>query len=189
VCRLPSVHPHPFTVGVHVWTRRQLADDLLQAAARRLDDDPEVRAALAPGVDALDPDAAAELLPGIRSAVAAALAEVSDDELVAILARRVRSAQRAEPMGALRQQAATADPGTTWRPRRHLAARWEAERADGMVALVTRVARIDVPARHRAAVAEVLAGDADPATLDPSVHRSLCLAGVLVPVDEPHPSE
>jgi len=181
-----SIH---LTMGVHVWTRRQLADDLLQAAARRLDDDPEVRAALAPGVDALDPDAAAELLPGIRSAVAAALAEVSDDELVAILARRVRSAQRAEPMGALRQQAATADPGTTWRPRRHLAARWEAERADGMVALVTRVARIDVPARHRAAVAEVLAGDADPATLDPSVHRSLCLAGVLVPVDEPHPSE
>ena len=54
-----------------------------------------------------------------------------------------------------------------------------------MTTLVTRVARVDVPAGHRAAVAEVLSGTADPSALDPSVRRSLCLAGLLVPADEP----
>ena len=35
-----SIH---LTMGVHVWTRRQLADDLLRAAGRVLDADPAVR--------------------------------------------------------------------------------------------------------------------------------------------------
>ena len=47
-----SIH---LTIGVHVWTRRQLADDLLRAAGRRLDAEPEVRASLPLGVDPLDP--------------------------------------------------------------------------------------------------------------------------------------
>ena len=47
-----SIH---LTMGVHVWTRRQLADDLLRAAGRGLDADPAVRAALELGVDPLDP--------------------------------------------------------------------------------------------------------------------------------------
>ena len=128
---------------------------------------------------------AAEALPGIRAAVAAALEAVTDEELAAALARRVRAAQRAEPMGALRQHAATHDPATTWRARHHLAPHWEAERADGVTTLVTRVARVDVPAGHRDAVDEVLAGATDPALLDPSVRRSLCLAGLLVPGDGP----
>ncbi len=177
-----SIH---LTMGVHVWTRRQLADDLLRAAGRVLDADPAVRASLELGVDPLDPGVAAEALPGIRAAVAAALEAVTDEELAAALARRVRAAQRAEPMGALRQHAATDDPATTWRPRHHLAPHWEAERADGVTTLVTRVARVDVPAGHRDAVDEVLAGATDPALLDPSVRRSLCLAGLLVPGDGP----
>lgn len=177
-----SIH---LTMGVHVWTRRQLADDLLRAAGRVLDADPAVRASLELGVDPLDPAVTAATLPGIRSAVAAALEQVTDDELADALARRVRSAQRAEPIGALRQHTATDEPGTAWRPRRHLAPHWEAERADGVTPLVTRVARVDVPRGHRAAVEEVLAGAADPADLDLSVRRSLCLAGLLVPADEP----
>ena len=177
-----SIH---LTMGVHVWTRRQLADDLVRAAGRVLDADPAVRASLDLGLDPLDPTVAADALPGIRAAVAAALDAVTDEELAAALARRVRAAQRAEPIGALRQHAATHDPGTTWRPRRHLAPHWEAERADGVTTLVTRVARVDVPSAHRAAVDEVLAGAADPALLDTSVRRSLCLAGLLVPSDDP----
>ncbi len=179
-----SIH---LTMGVHVWTRRQLAEDLLRAAGRVLDDDPEVRASLELGVDPLDPAVARDSLPGIRAAVAAALDRVTDEELAAALARRVRSAQRAEPIGALRQHTATHEPGTTWRPRRHLAPHWEPERAGGVSSLVTRVARVEVPTGHRAAVDEVLAGSADPAILDPSVLRSLCLAGLLVPAEAPRP--
>jgi ribosomal protein L16 Arg81 hydroxylase len=173
-----SIH---LTMGVHVWTRRQLADDLMRAAGRHLDADPQVRAALDLGVDLLDPAVAADLQRGIRSAVAAALDAVTDDELTTALARRVRAAQRAEPLGVLGQHAASADPDTVWRPRRHLAARWEAGRAGGVGTLVTRVARVDVPADHRAAVTAVLSGEADAAHLEPAVRRSLCLAGVLVP--------
>jgi hypothetical protein len=175
-----SIH---LTMGVHVWTRRQLADDLVRAAGRRLDADPAVRAALALGVDPLDPAVVAELLPGVRVAVSTALEAVTDDELAAALARRVRSAQRAEPIRALRQHAASADPGTPWRPRRHLAARWEPGRGGEAATLVTRVARVEVPVEHRAAVHAVLSGDGDTGTLDPAVRRSLCLAGILVPSD------
>ena len=64
---------------------------------------------------------------------------------------------------------------------RSLATRWEDGRTGGTTALVTRVARVELPTEHRAAVAEVLAGSADAAKLDPDVHRSLCVAGVLVP--------
>ncbi len=174
-----SIH---LTMGVHVWTRRQIADDLLRSAGRVLDADPAVRASLELGVD---PAMAGDMLPGIRAAVVAALEQVTDDDLVAALGRRVRAAQRAEPMGALRQHTSTDDPATTWRPRRHLAPHWEPERADGVTTLVTRVARVDVPAGQRAAVDEVLAGAIDPALLDPSVRRSLCLAGLLVPDDAP----
>jgi hypothetical protein len=113
--------------------------------------------------------------------VDAALAAVTDDELTAALARRVRASQRPEPMGVLAQHAATAEPATAWRPRRHLAARWQPGGAQGAHTLVTRVARVDVPADQRAPVEDVLAGRADVAGLDPAVRRSLCLAGLLVP--------
>ncbi len=176
-----SIH---LTMGVHVWTRRQLADDLLRAAGRRLDDDPTVRAALDLGVDPLDPALVGGLRDGIRAAVEAALDAVTDDELAAALAQRVRSSQRAEPLGVLGQHRASTDSDTVWRPRRHLAARWEEARGTGVVTLVTRVARVDVPADRRAAVDEVLAGRADAATLDEGVRRSLCLAGLLVPDDD-----
>jgi lysine-specific demethylase/histidyl-hydroxylase NO66 len=176
-----SIH---LTMGVHVWTRRQLADDVLRAVGRALDADPQVRASLDLGVDPLDRDATGRLLPGIRAAVAAAVAEVTDDELTAALAQRVRSAQRAEPIGALRQHAAASEAGTTWRARRHLAARWEPGRTDGLATLVTRIARVDVPDGHRAAVSALLAGGLSATDLDPDVRRSLCLAGILVPQDD-----
>ena len=173
-----SIH---LTMGVHVWTRRQLADDLLRAAGRHLDDDVAVRAPLALGVDPLDPATSAELHAGVRDAVRRALDEVTDDELAAALARRVRAAQRAEPIGVLGQHAASGDTGTAWRPRRHLAARWEDGSSAGVATLVTRVARVDLPAGHREAVSAVLAGRRSATELDAGVRRSLCLAGLLVP--------
>ena len=177
-----SIH---LTMGVHVWTRRQLADDLLGAAGRRLDADPALRASLELGVDPLDPSATGRLHTGIRAAVAAALDGVTDDELAAALAQRVRAAQRAEPIDVLAQQAATADDETVWRPRRHLAPRWEDGPGPATSTLVTRVARVEVPSGQRRAVASVLDQRADAADLEPSVRRSLCLAGLLVPAKSP----
>ncbi|WP_299444685.1 cupin domain-containing protein [uncultured Phycicoccus sp.] len=166
-----SIH---LTFGVHVWTMRHLAEDLLSAAGRRLDADPALRQALAPGVDALDPAVTAAARDQLRAAVERALDDVTDDDLAAALARRARAAQRAEPLGALAQhQAAGADVGPRWRLREHLAARWEGG------TLVTRVGRLEVAEADRAAVADLLAGRAPepPAGL----LRRLALAGVVVP--------
>ena len=176
-----SIH---LTIGVHVWTHRHLADDLLRAAGRRLDDDLAVRAALPVGVDPLDPRTTSELRARIRAAIDAALDAVADDELAALLAARVRAAQRPEPLGVLGQQAAVTEPTTTWRPRRHLAPRWEGDGPESLQAtLVTRVGRVVVPAGQRRAVDAVLAGVSPAESLGDELRRTLCLAGVLVPAD------
>jgi hypothetical protein len=179
-----SIH---LTIGVHVWTVRHLAEDLLRAAARRLDDDTAVREALPVGVDALDPATTAGARERVRAAVESALDAVTDAELAGLLAARARAAQRAEPLSVLGQHTASADPAAAWRPRRHLAHRWEdttgAPGGAGAAGatLVTRVGRVVVPATARPTVEAVLAGTAAPDSLDPHVWRTLCLAGVLVP--------
>ncbi len=167
-----SIH---LTFGVHVWTLRHLADDLVRAATRHLDADPEVRAALPVGVDALDAGTPAAARKVVREALERALDAVSDDELAATLAQRVRSAQRAEPLGVLAQHAAATAPTTRWRARAHLAPRWE----DGV--LVTRAGRVPVEPDEREAVDALLAGHGSPEALDAATLRALCLAGVVVP--------
>ena len=167
-----SIH---LTFGVHVWTMRHLAEDLLAAAGRGLDADPAMREALAPGVDALDPATTADARQRLREAVRHALDTVTDDDLAAALARRARSVQRAEPLDVLAQhQAAGADVGPSWRLREHLAARWEGG------TLVTRVGRLEVAEADRAVVADLLAGRGAPPPPGELLRR-LALAGILVP--------
>ena len=125
-----SIH---LTMGVHVWTRRQLADDLVRAAGRRLDADP-ARARLARRWASTR---STRRRPPRRSPASGLpslprLDAVTDEELAAALARRVRAAQRAEPIGALRPARGDRRPRHVWRPRRHLAARWEAGRRRGV---------------------------------------------------------
>jgi hypothetical protein len=169
-----SIH---LTFGVHVWTLRHVAEELLRATGRHLDDDPGVRATLPVGTD-LASVGTSPAGSAARAAVQRALDAVGDDELARALAGRVRSAQRAAPLGVLRQHAALAADGTRWRPREHLAARWEGD------VLVTRVGRVTVGPGAREAVDEVLAGRRRVAHLDPVTCTALASAGVLVP-DEP----
>jgi lysine-specific demethylase/histidyl-hydroxylase NO66 len=171
-----SIH---LTFGVHVWTLRHLAEDLVQAATRHLDADREVRASLPVGVDPLGRDTTAAARTLVRKAVERALDEVTDDELAGALARRVRSAQRAEPLDVLAQHSALmSDVPTGWRPRAHLAARWEGE------VLVTRAGRATVTdPRERAAVDEVLARRSPAGALAAETLRALVLAGALVADD------
>ncbi|MBM6405345.1 cupin-like domain-containing protein [Phycicoccus sp. CSK15P-2] len=164
------------TFGVHVWTVRHVAEDLLAAVGRVLDTDPAVREALPLGTDALDPATAGGLRDRVRAAVDAALDAVGDDDLAAALARRARAAQRPEPLDVLAQHAAaSAEVGPRWRLREHLAARWEGD------VLVTRVGRLAVTPEERGAVKRLLAGT-DPEQLPSDLRRRLALAGLLVPV-------
>ena len=172
-----SIH---LTFGVHVWTRRTLAEDLLAAVGRRLDDSEAMREALPLGVDVLDPATTLLARDALRDAVLEALDAVEDEELAAALARRARSAQRAEPLDVLAQHAAAAaDVGPRWRLRDDLATRWEGD------VLVTRVGRVDVAPDERRVVEALLAGaSADHVPAD--LRRRLALAGLLVPAGDEH---
>ncbi|QKE83374.1 cupin domain-containing protein [Arthrobacter sp. NEB 688] len=167
-----SIH---LTFGVHVWTRRTLADDLLAAVGRVLDDDLALRRALPPGVDVLDPRTVASAREALRESVLAALDAVRDEDLAAALARGARAAERAEPLGVLAQHAAAdAEVGPRWRVRDGLAARWEGP------TLVTRVGRVALDSADAAEVGALLAGSSAPDDLAPRLRRRLALAGVLV---------
>ncbi|NHA69421.1 cupin domain-containing protein [Phycicoccus flavus] len=167
-----SIH---LTFGVHVWTGRHLAEDALAATSRRLDADPSLRTALPVGTDVLDPATVAAARDTVRAAVLRAVDALTAEELAAALARRARSAQRAEPLDVLAQhEAGGADVGPRWRLRDGLAHRWE-----GTV-LVTRVGRVEVAADERESVAAVLTG-AEPSGLPADLRRRLVLAGVLLP--------
>jgi hypothetical protein len=175
-----SIH---LTIGVHVWTQRHLAEDLLTAAGHRLDDDVALRESLPVGVDPLDPSTTTALRARVRAAVDTALDAVPDEQLAGMLAARARAAQRAEPLATLRQHVAAEDPHTTWRARRHLAPSWVPGPEDSQCTLVTRVGRVPVPAGDQASVDAVLRGERTAGILDADLRRTLCRAGVLVPVD------
>ena len=171
-----SIH---LTFGVHVWTGRHLAEDLLGAVGRALDADPSLRRALDAGIDPLDPAATAPMRERVAAAVLAAVDAVDDEELAAAFARRVRSAQRAEPLDVLAQHAALigGEEAARWRVRDGLAHRWEG--AD----LRTRLGVLHLDAEQRDALAPVLDGTRSPQTLPADLRRRLVLAGVLVPAE------
>ncbi len=167
-----SIH---LTFGVHVWTGRTLADDLLAAAARRLDADPALREPLPVGVDGLDAATTAGVRESLRDSLIRALDGVTDDDLAAALARRVRSAERAEPLGVLAQhRSAGAEVGPSWRVRQGLAGRWEGDTH------VSRVGRFVAGSGERAVVEGLLAGGRHPESLADDLRRRLVLAGILV---------
>ncbi len=175
-----SIH---LTIGVHAWTRSHVADALLARVTERLADDVEGRRSLpiAPGGSGRSEvgfDDDAEI---VRSLIAKALQDIGVDEIVEGLRSPVRGAQRAEALGVLEQMEQAEDPAATWRPRRHLAAHWEA-RGDECT-LVSRVGRFLVTADERDAVADVLDGIRNPAELGEELRRRLALAGLLVPDD------
>lgn len=176
---LGGVSTH-LTFGIHPWTVRHLVDDLVRAAATRLDADPAARVSLPLGVDALDPATTASHREAVRAALHAAVDAVDDDELAALLAARARAAQRAEPLAVLAQHAAADRTHVhAWRVRDGLAARWEGG------TLVTRVGRVDVPDEARDTVRVVLAGALRPERLHDDLLRRLVLAGVVVPGQHP----
>lgn len=172
---LGGVSTH-LTFGIHTWTVRTLVDDLVRAAGSHLDADPAARTSLPLGTDVLHGATAGDHRAQVRAALEAALDAVTDDELAALLAARARAAERAEPLGVLAQHAAADRTHVhAWRVRDGLAARWEGD------TLVTRVARVEVPADARDALRVVLSGDLDPGRLHDDLLRRLVLAGILVP--------
>ena len=104
---LGDVSTH-LTIGVHPWTRRHLADELVTQAVRRASTDERVRTSLPLGVDLGDPEGWADDLETVRAAVIDALRHASVDDLAATLGGRARGAQRAAPVAPVAQVRAAA---------------------------------------------------------------------------------
>ncbi|GAB3306155.1 cupin [Epidermidibacterium keratini] len=164
-----SIH---LTLGVHVWTRFALAEQLAQAALAALREDPQARATLPLGAESVSEEIAA-----IRTLLAGAI-EQADPE--PDFARAQRAQARPGPLGPLRQLATVTDldDRTRVRLRDALAARLEGSR------LQTRVGWLDFPDDQLPAVRRVLDGASYAASdLGMDLAERLLRAGVLVPAD------
>lgn len=170
------------TVGVHPWTRRHLADELVRVALARALEDVETRRALPAGVDPADPATWAADLELVRSAVVRAVGEMGAEDLAPALARMAREAQRASPLGPLAQlSAANALSGEqllTLRP--HVGARMGALRR-GYAVLESRAGEVTVAEVDLSRVRGLLeVGSATVADLGERLARELMLRGVVV---------
>ncbi|MEP6797092.1 MAG: cupin domain-containing protein [Lapillicoccus sp.] len=179
---LGGVSTH-LTLGIHPWTRRQVADDLVAQALRRLADDPAMRQSLPLGVDLGDADDLAGPVELVRAALRTAIDALGPEDLVDALGARSRRTQRAAPVGPVAQSRAAAAAGdlTTVVLRQHLAPVLQAQ-PGGDSTLVSRAAPVPLPAHESEVVRRLLLeGSAAVSDLGPDLTRRLLLAGVVVP--------
>jgi ribosomal protein L16 Arg81 hydroxylase len=173
------------TIGVHPWTRRHLADELVRVALERASEDPAVRASLPVGTDAADPQAWAADLELVRSALLRALGETGPDDLAPALGQRVRDAQRPAPVHPLAQVRAAEALAALPREhllvlRSHLAARLR-PRGDEYAALDSRAGTVAIADADVAPVRQLLdAGRATVAELGEDLARQLLLSGIVL---------
>lgn len=164
-----SIH---LTLGVHVWTRHAVAEQIVQDALARLRQDPAARQSLPLGVD--DPDG---LVAEVREQLLKALDRADPGPAF----RRTRNGQgRPAPLGPLAQQAAVDALGerSALRLRDGLAAQLDGQR------LHTRVGWLDFDAEQLPVIQRLtdekrcVAGD-----LGLDLARRLLRAGVAVPAE------
>jgi hypothetical protein len=173
---LGDVSTH-LTVGVHPWTRRHLADELVERALAVASEDERVRASLGLGLDLTDAAAWERDLGVVREALVRALRDAPADALVDALARKSRSAQRAAPVNpvATVRAAARLHGSERVRLRSHLESRLDGDR------LISRAGELSLGPAETERVADLLAtGAASTADLGVDLARRLLLAGVAV---------
>ena len=195
---LGGVSTH-LTLGVHAWTGRHLADELVAQAVRRAATAWTLREPLPLAVDLGDADELRPHVEQVRDELVETLRTMSATDLAASLARTVRRTQRAAPVGPLAQtEAARAladdaqpddtapgvDPAgapTAVALREHLQARLTGG-DDGASRLVSRAAPVDLTADEVTRVERLLVERvADVDALGRGLARRLLLAGVVVP--------
>jgi lysine-specific demethylase/histidyl-hydroxylase NO66 len=177
---LGDVSTH-LTIGVHPWTRRHLADEMVARAVAAASEDERVRASLALGFDVTDPSGWESDVDVVREALVRALRDVSIETLSAALADKSRGTQRAAPIGpvATVRAAAALDGPAVLRLRPHLQ-----PRLDGDV-LRSRAGEVSLAADEAPAIRALLGGQGmTAADLGLDLARRLLLGGVVM-VDEP----
>ena len=120
---LGGVSTH-LTLGIHVWTRFALAQQLVHQALKTLADDPVMRASLPLGVDVSDSSEMRQDFDVVNALLTDAVEHADVDQMSESLLHDARSNQRAAPIGPLKQlrDADAIAVDTRLVLRRHLAA-------------------------------------------------------------------
>jgi bifunctional lysine-specific demethylase and histidyl-hydroxylase NO66 len=175
---LGGVSTH-LTLGVHVWTRYALAEQLMDQALQSLANNPAVRGSLALGIDIADPTELRQDVELVTAALADAVKHADIDQMSEALLRSARSNQRAEPVGPLKQlrDADVIAADTQIVLRRHLIASLDHTGAD--IVLRSRAGDLTVAESDVAPLKTLLtAGVARAGDLSLDLARRLLLAGV-----------
>ncbi|WP_404388580.1 cupin domain-containing protein [Humibacillus xanthopallidus] len=178
---LGGVSTH-LTLGVHVWTRRHLADALVASAITAASRDEQVRASLPLSPEGFGHGTLTTDIEVVREALLRALRDVEPDAVTDHLETRVRAAQRPAPIGPLAQLAAAESltDDTCVRLRPHVDARLVAT-GDGHAVLTSRLPDFAVEPHDVGTVVAIVGGGvlrADMVGVD--LARRLLLAGLVV---------
>lgn len=169
------------TLGVHVWTRYALAEQLMHQALQTLADNPAVRGSLALGVDVGDPGVMRQDIEMVTAALVDAVKRADADQMSAALLHSARSNQRAAPIGPLKQlrDANALTDDTQIVLRRHLIASLDHSGAD--IVLRSRAGDVTVTESDVAPLKTLLAaGVAKAGDLGLDLARRLLLAGLAI---------
>ena len=178
---LGGVSTH-LTLGVHVWTRRHLADALVDSALATVSRDEQVRASLPVSPDGFGHGDLSGDIELVRAALLSALRDVEPDTVIDLLEPRVRAAQRPSPIAPLTQLAAAESltDDTCVRLRPHVDPRVVAC-SDGRAVLTSRLPDFEVERHDVGTIVAIVDGGvlrADMVGVD--LARRLLLAGLVV---------
>jgi bifunctional lysine-specific demethylase and histidyl-hydroxylase NO66 len=177
---LGGVSTH-LTLGIHVWTRYALAEQLMHRALQTLANDFAVRGSLALGVNVAEPSDVGQDVELVTAALTSAIRQASLDHVSESLRRNARSSQRAAPIGPLKQlrDADGISANTQIALRRHLIASLDHSGAD--IVLRSRAGDLTVTENDVAPLKTLLtAGVARAGDLGIDLARRLLLTGLAI---------
>jgi bifunctional lysine-specific demethylase and histidyl-hydroxylase NO66 len=177
---LGGVSTH-LTLGIHVWTRYALAEQVMHQALQTLAANPGVRGSLALGKDVADSSDLRQDVELVTAALADAIRHAEVDQISGALLRNARSNQRAAPIGPLKQlrdaDGITADTQIVLR--RHLIASLDNSGAD--IVLRSRAGVLTMTESDVAPIKTLLTtGVARADDLGLDLARRLLLAGLAI---------
>jgi ribosomal protein L16 Arg81 hydroxylase len=169
------------TLGVHVWTRFALAQQIVEQAMRTIADDPVIRTSLALGVDVSDPSEMRPDFDVVTAILADAVKHSDINPASESLLEQARQNQRGAPVGPLKQlrDADAISVDTAIVLRRHLAA--SLDHSGSRILLRSRAGELQVAEDDVGPLKALLGnGVARAGDLGLDLARRLLLAGLAI---------
>jgi bifunctional lysine-specific demethylase and histidyl-hydroxylase NO66 len=177
---LGGVSTH-LTLGIHVWTRFALAQQLVHQALQTLANDPVMRASLPLGVEVANPAETRQDFDVVTALLTDAVEHADLDRMSESLSGAARSNQRAAPIGPLKQlrDADAMTVGTQLVLRQHLAA--SVDHTESRILVRSRAGELEVAEDEVGRLNALLSnGMATAGDLGLDLARRLLLAGLAI---------